>query len=215
MSTRKVLHKRANSIKQTETVASKRARRQSSTKTTPVKSQHFNHGSSEEEEEASNVESPEEHTSDYEDQDIEESAQSASDEPDESDYSSLAGSKKTPSRGQSQKKAGNSSNRGAMTKSEGKKTTLSSKDLLRHGVKTGLGPGTQVVIRKPKAREAGSTPYTDDTIHPNTMLFLSDLAANNDRQWLKSEQSDFQEFPIPFSGRSSKWMLPVQWTAWL
>jgi hypothetical protein len=60
-------------------------------------------------------------------------------------------------------------------------------ELWRPGVKTGLGPGTQVVIQKPKARDAGSTPYTDERIHPNTMLFLKDLAANNDRQWLKSE----------------------------
>jgi hypothetical protein len=69
-------------------------------------------------------------------------------------------------------------------------TTLShikSKDLQRPGVKTGLGPGTVVVTKRPKAREAGGTPYTDDTIHLNTMLFLGDLAANNNREWLKSE----------------------------
>jgi hypothetical protein len=56
-------------------------------------------------------------------------------------------------------------------------------DLWRSGAK--LSPGTQVIIKRPKAREAGSVSYTDDTIHPNTMLFLSDLAANNERQWLK------------------------------
>jgi hypothetical protein len=60
-------------------------------------------------------------------------------------------------------------------------------DLLRPGVKAGLGPGTEVVIKKPKARSAGKTPYRDDTIHPNTMLFLEDLKANNERQWLKSK----------------------------
>jgi len=60
------------------------------------------------------------------------------------------------------------------------------KELWRSGVKTGLGPGKQVIIAKPKARPAGKTPYTDDSIHPNTMLFLSDLARNNDREWLKS-----------------------------
>ncbi len=60
-------------------------------------------------------------------------------------------------------------------------------DLLRPGVKTGLGPGTEVVIKKPKARSAGKTPYRDDTIHPNTILFLEDLKANNERQWLKSK----------------------------
>lgn len=55
--------------------------------------------------------------------------------------------------------------------------------LWKEGAK--LEPGTQIVIKKPKAREAGGTPYADDTIHPNTMLFLRDLAANNERQWLK------------------------------
>jgi hypothetical protein len=55
------------------------------------------------------------------------------------------------------------------------------------GVTSGarLEPGTQLIIKKPKAREAGDTPYSEDTIHPNTMLFLKDLAVNNDRQWLK------------------------------
>jgi hypothetical protein len=64
---------------------------------------------------------------------------------------------------------------------------LKAKELLRPGVKTGLGPGTQVVMKKPKARQAGAVPYMDNTIHPNTMLFLADLAANNSRQWLKSK----------------------------
>lgn len=69
---------------------------------------------------------------------------------------------------------------------------LSAKELAKPGVKAGLGPGTQVVIKKPKARDAGDTPYSDETIHPNTMLFLEDLAANNNRQWLKSELSPFR-----------------------
>ena len=56
-------------------------------------------------------------------------------------------------------------------------------ELWKPGAK--LAPGTQLIIKKPKAREAGDTPYADETIHPNTMLFLKDLAANNDRQWLK------------------------------
>lgn len=57
-------------------------------------------------------------------------------------------------------------------------------ELWKDGAK--LAPGTQLIIKKPKAREAGDIPYLDHTIHPNTMLFLKDLAANNDRQWLKS-----------------------------
>ncbi|KAK4980767.1 hypothetical protein LTR28_001933 [Elasticomyces elasticus] len=61
------------------------------------------------------------------------------------------------------------------------------KELWRPGVKTGLGPGTQVIIEKPKARAAGRIPYLEHTIHPNTILFLKDLKVNNDREWLKSQ----------------------------
>ncbi|KAK0924473.1 hypothetical protein LTR91_020117 [Friedmanniomyces endolithicus] len=50
------------------------------------------------------------------------------------------------------------------------------------GQETSLEPGTQLIIRKPKARPAGKTPYSDSTIHPNTILFLKDLAANNNRE---------------------------------
>lgn len=62
-------------------------------------------------------------------------------------------------------------------------------ELWRPGVKTGLGPGNQVVIKKPQARPAGKIPYQDNTIHPNTLLFLKELKANNERQWLKSKFS--------------------------
>jgi hypothetical protein len=62
------------------------------------------------------------------------------------------------------------------------------KELWRPGAK--LAPGTQLIIKKPKAREAGDTPYLDETLHPNTMLFLKDLAAHNDRQWLKSTSTE-------------------------
>lgn len=64
-----------------------------------------------------------------------------------------------------------------------RKKQAEGKDLWKQGAK--LAPGTQIIIKKPKAREAGDTPYMDETIHPNTMLFLKDLAANNERQWLK------------------------------
>lgn len=50
-----------------------------------------------------------------------------------------------------------------------------------------MRPGTQVIFKKPKARPAGKVPYTDETIHPNTLLFLADLKANNKREWLKGE----------------------------
>lgn len=57
------------------------------------------------------------------------------------------------------------------------------RELWKPGAK--LEPGTKLVIKKPKARDAGDTPYLDHTIHPNTLLFLKELAANNDRNWLK------------------------------
>lgn len=57
-----------------------------------------------------------------------------------------------------------------------------------------LEPGTVLIMKnmKPKAREAGDTPYMDDTIHPNTMLFLEDLTRNNERSWLKSHDPDYR-----------------------
>ena len=67
------------------------------------------------------------------------------------------------------------------------------KELWRPGVKADLAPGEQVFIKLPKARQAGKTPYTDDTIHPNTMLFLGDLKENNDREWLKVHDADYRQ----------------------
>ena len=58
-------------------------------------------------------------------------------------------------------------------------------ELWREGAKIDLEPGTEIIIKRPKVRTAGKTPYADDTIHPNTLLFLGDLKANNDREWLK------------------------------
>ncbi|KAL2380681.1 hypothetical protein RJ035_006697 [Blastomyces gilchristii] len=66
------------------------------------------------------------------------------------------------------------------------------KELWREGVKTGLGPGKEVFIKLPKPRDAGDTPYEDNTIHPNTLLFLKDLKANNQREWLKMHDADFR-----------------------
>jgi hypothetical protein len=73
--------------------------------------------------------------------------------------------------------------------------SLEKKELWREGVKTGLGPGKEVFIKKPKARDPGDIPYRDDTLHPNTMLFLKDLAKNNERQWLKGSMV----CPVPFA----------------
>jgi hypothetical protein len=68
--------------------------------------------------------------------------------------------------------------------------TTKGKELWREGVRTGLGPGKEVFIKKPKARDPGDIPYQDETIHPNTMLFLRDLKENNERQWLKGTKND-------------------------
>jgi hypothetical protein len=61
------------------------------------------------------------------------------------------------------------------------------KELWRAGVKTGLGPGKQVFIERPKPRGDGGIKYVPGRVHPNTMAFLADLKKNNDREWLKSE----------------------------
>lgn len=66
---------------------------------------------------------------------------------------------------------------------------LKGKELWREGVRTGLGPGKEVFIPKPKARDPGNVKYKDETLHPNTRLFLLDLAKNNDRQWFKGGHS--------------------------
>jgi len=74
---------------------------------------------------------------------------------------------------------------------KGKRSSLPAKatnhDLEREGSSIGMEPGTEIITKKPKARSAGKTPFADDTVHPNTMLFLKELKANNDREWLKSK----------------------------
>lgn len=77
--------------------------------------------------------------------------------------------------------------RGKPRQSSGISKSLKGKELWREGVRSGLEPGQEVIVAKPKARDAGKTPYQDETLHPNTKLFLIDLADNNDRQWLKGE----------------------------
>jgi hypothetical protein len=46
-------------------------------------------------------------------------------------------------------------------------------------------PPKVTIIPLPKAREAGGVPYEDGRIHENTMLFLKDLKANNNREWMR------------------------------
>ncbi|KAG2419001.1 hypothetical protein HFD88_002105 [Aspergillus terreus] len=75
---------------------------------------------------------------------------------------------------------------------ESDSAALEDKQLWKEGVKTGLGPGKEVFIKKPKARDPGDVPYKDHTLHPNTLLFLKDLAKNNERAWLKAHDADYR-----------------------
>ncbi|CAG7960171.1 unnamed protein product [Penicillium nalgiovense] len=87
----------------------------------------------------------------------------------------------------------NPSARGKQRHSTGSGSDLiKGQELWREGVRAGLEPGQEVIIAKPKAREAGKIPYQDETLHPNTRLFLIDLATNNDRQWLKAHDPDYR-----------------------
>ena len=170
----KSTHKRTASATATQAADAKRSKTK---KATPAKSQYFD-----DDEEGTDLLPPEDDGSERSSAEDEVSdfhgsggESSLSEQEAESDYDSeeapKARKKPTPK------------------KSAASTTTIRTKsnELWREGVKAGLGPGTQVVIKKPKARPAGKTPYTDDTIHPNTFLFLKDLKANNDREWLKSK----------------------------
>ncbi len=149
------------------------------TKTTPKKSQFFHHQSpsSDIESEIVNEESG------YEDEDASVSAVSTPPESDvdegeeEEEYTSDDARSKKRRAGRK-----NEHTVAAVTPKSAK-----GQELWRPGVKTDLAPGEAVFIKLPKARESGKTPYKDDTIHPNTMLFLQDLKENNDREWLKGE----------------------------
>ncbi|KAJ4989263.1 hypothetical protein SVAN01_05168 [Stagonosporopsis vannaccii] len=93
------------------------------------------------------------------------------------------------------------------------KKQATEKELWKPGAK--LEPGTRLVIKKPKAREAGDTPYTESTIHPNTMLFLEEIKKNNDRQWLKLHDPDYrvavQDFN-DFVGKLSERIIEIDGT---
>lgn len=183
--------KRLSTTTSTPTRQSKRVKTSdhtSTAKATPKKSQHFHHddedkGEEEEEQfsEPESVISKEE--SGYEDED-ESAVPSPSESEDEEDYYSDSEDVKPKKRARSKAQG----NHGTMTPK-----SANGKELWRQGVKAGLGPGNQVVIKKPKAREAGNTPYKEDTIHPNTLLFLKDLKKNNDREWLKMNDPEFRQ----------------------
>lgn len=52
------------------------------------------------------------------------------------------------------------------TRGRPSKKMANEKVLWKPGAK--LAPGTQIIIKKPKARDAGDIPYSDGTIHPNS-----------------------------------------------
>ena len=154
-----------------------------SLKTTPKKSQYFEHSSSSEPE--SEVDGEE---SGYEDEDesasvVSSPPESEVDDEDESNYASEDDAPKKRKRGQPKVKSN------GVVVSNGKK----GQELWRPCAKVSAAPGEAVFIKLPKAREAGKIPYEDNTIHPNTFLFLKDLRANNDREWLKMHDADYRQ----------------------
>lgn len=70
-----------------------------------------------------------------------------------------------------------------------------------------VGDG-EYLIRKLAARSAGKTPYAPHTLHPNTLLFLRELKANNERDWFaqnelryKQAKEDFESFVLSYAAR--------------
>lgn len=173
----------------TSTTTSRQSKRLKSspitaTKTTPKKSQYFEHDTSEPESESE----IEKEGSGYEDEDksaseISSPPESALASESEDDYGS---ENEAPRK---RRKVVRKSNGNNVVVLSGKK----GQELWRPGVKATAAPGEAVFIKLPKARQAGKTPYTDSTIHPNTILFLKDLRANNDREWLKMHDADYRQ----------------------
>ena len=187
----------ASPVRTTPNRQSKRTRSSTSTpikpQTTPKKSPFFEHDSETPEEESS-IEREE---SGYEDEDASASAistppESVEDSDDDNEESYTSEDAKPRKRGRG---------RPSKTSTTPRPTPVNStkgKELWRPGVKTDLEPGQEVFIKLPKARLPGSTPYTDSTIHPNTLLFLRDLRNNNDRSWLKIHDADYRASKADF-----------------
>ena len=171
--------------KSTPARQSKRLKSSPITKTTPKKSPYFEHPTSEDSEAEPEVEKEE---SGYDDEDASvvssPPSSDAENEEESEEYDSEEDEKPQKKRGRKPNPKSNS----ATPTAAGKKGS----ELWRAGVKSHLAPGEAVFIKLPKARSAGSTPYTASTIHPNTLLFLSDLHANNDREWLKLHDADYR-----------------------
>ena len=151
-------------------------------KSTPKKSVYFEHDSEEPESES---ESEANEESGYEDNDDASTVSSIAPTEDESEeYNSEE--EEAPRR--KKRKVG-----GFKGKPMPAQVTASAKgkELWKEGVRVDVEG--EVIIELPKARTPGKTPYRDDTIHPNTLLFLGDLKRNNERTWLKTHDADFRQ----------------------
>ncbi|KAL8991623.1 MAG: hypothetical protein Q9169_007811 [Polycauliona sp. 2 TL-2023] len=169
----------------------------STTRTTPKKSPYFTKSTSSEP--GSEIEAE---ASGYEDEDASASAISSppesEDEDDEEEHVSSEEDKKPKrkSREGGAKKAvpkGKISNGEGIVATTAKAIMQKGKELWRPGVKSDLAPGEEVFIKLPKARGDGGVKYQEGIIHPNTMLFLGDLKAHNDREWLKMHDADYRQ----------------------
>ncbi|KAK1824775.1 hypothetical protein LTR12_000832 [Friedmanniomyces endolithicus] len=164
-------HKRVAS---TTAIPRSEAKRPKTKKATPTKSQHFQADEDAEDEEGEPSSGDDDIDSAFDDDG---DASSSEAEPVDDDFNS--GSEDKPKQRKKPAPRKTARNPGAASAHEGQQTNLE--------------PGTQLIIRKPKARPAGKTPYGDSTIHPNTLLFLKDLAANNNREWLKMNDAEFRQ----------------------
>lgn len=163
------VHKRAASTTATPSAEAKRSK-----KATPTKSQYF--------------EAPDDFAAGEDDQDESisenEDGSDFGEEPDEVQSSEAEEDDDYDSEDEPKSRKKSTSHAGATSAAA---IRMKGSEVWRSGIKAGLGPGNQVVIKKPTARPAGKTPYSDETIHPNTLLFLKELKEHNDRQWLKSK----------------------------
>ncbi|KAL8670918.1 MAG: hypothetical protein Q9168_004564 [Polycauliona sp. 1 TL-2023] len=168
----------------------------STAKISPKKSPYFTKSTSSEPESEIEAEA-----SGYEDEDASASAISSppesEGEDDEEEHVSSEEDKKPKrkQKGGSAKKAvanGKSSNTDGVVAATAKAIMQKGKELWRPGVKSDLAPGEEVFIKLPKARGDGGVKYQEGIIHPNTMSFLGDLKANNDREWLKMHDADYR-----------------------
>ena len=181
---KRALSPEPSSSKTTPTRQSKRIKSSPTTKTTPKKSPYFEHPTFEESESDS---SPEQDESGYEDDEDGSVASPPTEEDDEEEQASASSADEGPkSKSKPKQKPGRKpANASSSNRNQ-------SSELWRPGVKSNLPPGTAVYIPLPRARSPGKSPYTPSTLHPNTLAFLTDLRANNDREWLKHNDADYR-----------------------